>query len=223
MAPIDYSKWDNIDTDSEGENFAPKTPIQKAKTAPASSAEPSAEPASTGLATASGTVQAVIDRCDGERRNFMPWSATTLPTDHPVFSQPVPPVARLIRIPLVLHRVGTQSANQADLNNQIATYLNIDATSGFAPPEWQSYVGTVIAARKDRKTLLPQHLEGVWMYCDHILDIFGEGEGAPRRLYNRAAFEEWWKQYCEEQEDRPGKGGERDPDDWRAVSSPYEV
>lgn len=153
----------------------------------------------------------------------MPWSATTLPADHPIFSQPVPPVPRLIEVPLVLHRVGTQSANRADLDNQIATYINIDAISGFAPPEWQSYVGTVIAARKDRKPLLPQHLEGVWMYCDYILDLFGEGEGAPSRLYNRAAFEKWWKQYCEEQEDRPGKGGEQDPDDWRAVRSPYEV
>ena len=223
MAPIDYSKWDDIDTDSEGENFCPKTPAPKAKTAAVPAAEPSAEPASTGIAGAAGNVQAVIIRCDGERRNFMPWSATTLPADHPVFSQPVPPVPGLIEVPLVLHCVGTQSANRAYLDNQIATYLNIDATSGFAPPEWQSYVGTVIAARKDRKPLLPQHLEGVWMYCDHILDIFGEGEGAPRQLYNRAAFEKWWEQYCEEQEDRPGQGGQRDPEDWRAVRSPYEV
>jgi len=153
----------------------------------------------------------------------MPWSAITLPADHPVFSQPVPPVPGLIGVPLVLHRIGTQSANRVDLDNQIATYISIDAESGFAPPGWQSHVGTVIAARKDRKPLLPQHLEGVWMYCDHILDLFGEGEGAPSWLYNRAAFEKWWEQYCEEQGDRPGKGGGRDPDDWRAVRSPYEV
>ena len=153
----------------------------------------------------------------------MPWSATRLPADHAVFSQPVSPVPRLIGIPLVLHRVGTQSANRADLDNRIVTFLNIDTTSGVAPPEWQNHVGTVIAARRDRKPLLPQHLEGVWMYCEYILDLFGEGERAPSRLYNRAAFEKWWEQYCEEQGDRPGKGGGRDPDDWRAVRSPYEV
>ncbi|KAH7118454.1 hypothetical protein EDB81DRAFT_817553 [Dactylonectria macrodidyma] len=62
------------------------------------------------------------------------------------------------------------------------------------------------------------------MYCDHILDLFGKGEGAPRWLYNRQAFEEWWVGYCEEQKEfRPGKGGEKDPDDWRAVRSPYET
>ena len=136
----------------------------------------------------------------------------------------MPPVPGLIEVPLVVYRVGTQSANRADLDNQIATYLNIDAQSGFAPPEWQSYVGTVIAARKDRKPLLPQHLEGVWMYCDRILDLFGEGEGAPTWLYSRQAFEKWWERYCKEQREfRPGKGGEEDPDDWRAVRSLYEV
>ena len=119
---------------------------------------------------------------------------------------------------------GCKRLNRADLDNQIATYLNIDSESGFAPPVWQSYVGTVVVARKNRKPLLPHHLEGVWMYCDYILDLFGEGEGAPTYLYNRQAFEEWWKVYCEEQKEiRPGTGGENDPDDWRAVRSPYEM
>jgi hypothetical protein len=55
------------------------------------------------------------------------------------------------------------------------------------------------------------------MYCDRILDLFGEGEGAPRRLYNRQAFEKWWKRYCEEQMQF------RSTEDWLAVRSPYEV
>ncbi|KAK8929776.1 hypothetical protein H634G_01637 [Metarhizium anisopliae BRIP 53293] len=119
--------------------------------------------------------------------------------------------------------MGTKSANRADLDNQIATYLNIDSDSGFAPPAWQSHVGTVLVARKDRRPLLPQHLKGVWMYCDYILNIFGEGQGAPRWLYNRPAFEKWWERYCKEQKCmRSGKGGKHDPDDWRAVGSPYE-
>lgn len=159
-----------------------------------------------------------------EKGRLAPWSATTIKADHPVFSNPVAPVPGLIGIPLVLHRAGTRSANRADLDNQIATYLNIDAASGFAPPAWQSLVGTVLVARKDRKPLLPQHLEGVWMYCDYILDLFGEGDGAPARLYNRPAFEKWWVKYCTEQKQfRPGTGGEEDPDDWRAVRSPYEM
>lgn len=101
-------------------------------------------------------------------------------SDHPVFSNYVPPVPGLIEIPLVLHRVGIQPTNRADLGNQIATYLNIDSESGFAPQAWQSYVGTVLVARKDEKPLLPQHLEGMWMYYEYILDLFGEGEGHRR-------------------------------------------
>jgi hypothetical protein len=162
-------------------------------------------------------------RCEMEKGNFPPWSATTIPQDHPVFSQPVAPVPALIEIPLVLHRVGTRSTNRADLDNQIATYLNIDADTGFAPPAWQSHVGTVVVARKDKKPLLPTHLEGVWMYCDRILDLFGEGD-IPRRLYNRQAFQKWWKGYCEEQKRfRFGRGGEEDINDWREGRSPYEI
>ncbi|KAK7419612.1 hypothetical protein QQX98_003203 [Neonectria punicea] len=125
MAPIDYSKWDNIDTDSDSDLESPQ--------------------------------------------------------------------------PLVFHRVSTQSANRPDLDKQIATYLSIGPESGFVPQEWQTRVGTVVVARKDRKPLLAQHLEGVWMYCDYILDLFGEGRGAPRELYSRKAFEKWWLAYCEEQ------------------------
>lgn len=166
----------------------------------------------------------MIVRCDVEKLQLPPWSTTTIPVDHAIFSQSVPPIPRLIEVPLVFYRVGTRSANRADLDNQIATYINIDAASGFAPPEWQSFVGTVIVARKDKKPLLPHHLEGVWMYCDYILDIFGEGEGAPTQLYNRRAFEEWWGSYCEEQKQyRHGTGGEEDSDDWRSVKSPYGI
>ena len=105
--------------------------------------------------------------------------------DHPVFSNYIHPVPRLIEVPLVFHRVGTQSANRADLDNQMITYLNIGDESGFAPSEWRSYVGTVVVARKDKKPLLPQHLEGMWLFCCYILDLFGEGKGAPTRLHIR--------------------------------------
>ncbi|KAJ5900268.1 uncharacterized protein N7473_004338 [Penicillium subrubescens] len=223
MAPIDYSKWDNIDTDSEPETSSPAA-APKATLPPAPASLLSS--ISTSMATdgASAPIQAVVVRCEAEKVKDPPWSTTRIPANHDVFSRTVPPVPGLIEVPLVLHQLGTRSANRADLDNQIATYLNINPDSGFAPPAWQSHVGTIIVARKDRKPLLPQHLEGVWIYCDHILDLFGEGGGAPRWLYNRQAFGKWWAGYCEEQKEfRLGKGGEEDPDDWQAVRSPYEI
>ncbi|KAH7110394.1 hypothetical protein B0J13DRAFT_462476 [Dactylonectria estremocensis] len=199
---IDYLKWDNIDMDSEPEASPPSVPTPQA---PAPPALQSGAPATAAPSGTPGSIQAVIVR-----------SSRLL--------QSRTPIPGLIEIPLVLHHIGTQSTNRADLDNQIATYLNIDSEYGFAPPVWQSYVGTMLVAQKDKKPLLPQHLEGVWMYCDYILDVFGEGEGTPTHLYNRQAFEEWWKGYCEEQKEvRLGTGGENDPDDWRAVRSPYEM
>ena len=222
--PIDYSKWDNIDTDSEPETSPQQPPAPKPHPPPAPIASQSSASVPTATPSSSGSIQAVIIPCKADKHKSLPWSATTIPADHPVFSQSVPPIPALIEVPLVLHRVGTRSANQADLDNQIATYLNIDADSGFAPPVWQSHVGTIIVARKDKKPLLPQHLEGVWMFCDRILDLFGAGNGAPRRLYNRQAFETWWKGYCEEQKQiMSGMGRQEDLDAWQAVRSPYEI
>lgn len=153
------------------------------------------------------------------------WSATTVEADHGMFSRPVAPVPELLGIPLVCYDVGTQSAYQPDLDNQIITYLNIDPQTGFAPIQWRSHIGTVVVARRDRKDLLPHHLEAIWMYCDHILDLFGENEGVPpAHLYNQRAFEEWWEDYCMQQRrSRGGTGGEKDLNDWRAVRSPYEM
>ena len=224
MAPIDYSKWDNIDTDSESEVPPVKAPAGTANVPSPSDAQQPPTTISGAADNGTGSVQAVIVRCDFEKLKDAPWSATMIPENHPVFSEAVPPIPALVEVPLVIHRVGTQSRNRDDLDNQIATYLNIDLESGFAPSQWQSHIGTVIVARKDKKPLLPHHLEAVWMYCDHILDLFGDGVGAPRSLYRRKAFEDWWKGYCEEQRGfRFGDGGQNDPDDWREVKSPYDI
>ncbi|KAJ7508320.1 hypothetical protein B0H11DRAFT_23118 [Mycena galericulata] len=220
MARIDYSKWDNIDTDSDSE---PEP--QSGSTATSAAQQIPPQPSQAASSEPGTQIKAVIVRCDLDKRRGSPWSATTIPADHPAFALAVPPIPTLIEVPLVTYRVGTQGGlTNGDLDNQIATFLNIDAASGFAPPEWQSGVGTVIVARKDRKPLLPHHMEGVWMYCDSILDNFGDEGKAPRHRYSRAAFEKWWANYCKEQRGfRRGRGGEDDPDDWRDVKSPYEV
>ncbi|KAI2610256.1 uncharacterized protein GGS25DRAFT_254408 [Hypoxylon fragiforme] len=232
MSRIDYSKWDNIDTDSDTELKPEPKPKPKSepKPKPNTAPTPPAPQAAVGSAQTAtpaneGKIPAVILRCEKEKQNHPPWSAVNLASDHLAFEEnPVSPISALIEVPLMLHRVHSQFKNQWEQDNQIATYLMIDPITGFAPPQWQSWVGTVLAVRADRKPLLPHHLEGVWMYCDRILDIFGDGNGAPQHLYNRKAFEEWWEGYARTQKrNRPGKGGDTDPDDWRAVKSPYEM
>ncbi|KAK7415990.1 hypothetical protein QQZ08_012162 [Neonectria magnoliae] len=161
MAPIGYSKWGNIDTDSEPEDAQQQPPVLRGNP-PADASIPQSTPSPlTGEQDVPGPIHAVIVRCDVEKRTFLPWSAKMISKHHPVFSQAVPNIPRLIGVPLVIYREGTQSMNRVDLDNQVATYLNIDAESGFAAPEWRSHVGTVVVARKDKKPLLLHHLEGV--------------------------------------------------------------
>ncbi|EWZ28682.1 hypothetical protein FOZG_17687 [Fusarium oxysporum Fo47] len=64
---IDYSKWDNLDTDSERE---PPPPAALQSGAPAT-----ADPV-TG--STPGSIQAITVRCDGERARFTPWSVTSV-------------------------------------------------------------------------------------------------------------------------------------------------
>jgi hypothetical protein len=176
------------------------------------------------MADPSDDIQAVAMWCNLEMRvKRERWSATTIPADHPVFSKQVLPVPALIEVPLVLYRLGTWSDNVAELDNQAATYLNIDPDSGFAPPAWQECVGTVVVARKDRKPLLVLHLEVVWDYCSHILDCFGDGEGAPIKLYNRQAFQKYWEDYCAKQKLRSTEEGAENLNDLGMVKSPYEI
>ncbi|KJZ69112.1 hypothetical protein HIM_11502 [Hirsutella minnesotensis 3608] len=140
MAPIDYSKWDKcIDTDSEPEPSAAKSAPPPVNASPPLDTSASQSDA--------GKVEAVVVRCEVEKRRVPHWSAVTIPEDHAIFLQPVSPIPALIEVPLVLPRVGTDSVNRADLDNQIATYLNIDANSGFAPPVWESHVGTILNVR----------------------------------------------------------------------------
>lgn len=45
-----------------------------------------------------------------DKAPFPPWSATTIPSTHSIFSNPVvPPPPALLQIPLIFHRLGTQA------------------------------------------------------------------------------------------------------------------
>jgi hypothetical protein len=130
-----------------------------------------------------------------------------------------------------MRRTGTTSPTQADLDCQIATFLAINPTTCFAPPEWQSHVGTVIVARKDKKPLSMQHLEGFWMHTDAILDEFGNGGIDENEWYSAANYKRWWARYSEDA--RTARGGFQrasgmtvtpgGSDDWSKPGNPYDL
>ena len=153
--------------------------------------------ANSALATAAmhtgETVVAVRLACNKESGGF--WNVS-VPANHTMFDSPLLEVPAIMGIPLVIHRVGTQSNNRADLDCRIATFLNVKYEDGFAPREWQSHVGTCIVARKDKKPLSAEHLEAVWMYIDRLMDIFGEeGPEKAQKEISRDSFEEWFEDY----------------------------
>ena len=199
---------DDISPNSRPQIPKPTSTAQPSSTATAAtSSDP--QPSSS-----SETVKAVIVRCIGD--NGPSWSATTIPSDHPVFNNTVPPVPALLDFPIAIHRLGTPSNGAYDcLDNQAITYLNIEPESGFAPPQWQSGIGSVIVARKDKRDLSPEHYEAIWMYCDYILEYFGDGS-APKHLYNRQAFERWFAGY---KRDSAYNGRS----EWSSVAPLYEV
>ncbi|KAK3681020.1 hypothetical protein B0T22DRAFT_473730 [Podospora appendiculata] len=248
MAPIDYSKWDNLDTDSESEapsKAQPKpspaapaaAPPAAARKAPAAappaatsttaSTPSAANPPSTYNATPTA-VQGVMLRCNvdaAEHGDAPPWVATTLPADHDVFYRAAPaPVSEMIGIPLIIDRVrGLEEETPSHLDNAMAAALNVDPESGRAPASWRKNVGTVTVVRVDKKPLLVQQLEAIVKYCELVAARLAEG-GLPKGMLSRRGFEAWFETYCEEQKKvRMGTGGEGDVEDWREVRSPYEM
>ncbi|KAG6361041.1 hypothetical protein INS49_009260 [Diaporthe citri] len=200
---IDYSKWDNIDTDSDDEpvrsvpqpakSLKPQAK-QETPAQPSQASTSATDKSAANASTANEKIKAVIVRCIGDTTGPK-WSATTIASTHPIFEQQhesEAPLPALLGIPLIFRPLPSSQfdTRAGGLDNQIITYLNIELESGFAPPVWQSGVGTVLVARLDKKPLLEQHLEGVWM----------------------PAFEKWWARYAEETREYR--------DDWKNVPTP---
>ena len=95
----------------------------------------------------------------------------------------VSPVSRLLGFPLYISRVKPHSklTSRAAMDNQWATYMMINPSSGFAPMQWQSHVGPVIVWRRDGAvsaddmTLLNDFL------CN-LMDQYADGAVTPADL-----------------------------------------
>ncbi|OQE40079.1 hypothetical protein PENCOP_c006G08613 [Penicillium coprophilum] len=197
MPPVDYSKRDNMGTESDsglGTNSTAHPQVSQ-PTVPPSAPRTSSPTASNRIPSSLiDTVNAMLVRCKGDYGSL--WRIVTIPSNHAIFNNPVPPVPALLDFPIVVHQLGLFNTGiPGCLDNQSITYIHIDPKTGFAPPEWQSGVGSVIVARKDKKDLPLEHYETIWMYCDRILDYSGNGIGEPECWYNRKEFERWFASY----------------------------
>lgn len=165
--------------------------------------------------------RAVLSKCNGDFEQDpgtgIAWVQQSIPPDHEIFSAQPAPLPALLDIPLVFHKLPTNPTGSDDfMDNEKITRLNIDPDTGLAPPQWQSGVGTVLVARTDGKHLIYPHIEAILAYCEKISEIFGNGDGAPRHMYNRKSFEEFWFEYRARTADNWSYM-------WRNVGSPYEA
>ncbi|KAK4888622.1 hypothetical protein LTR27_012517 [Elasticomyces elasticus] len=77
-----------------------------------------------------------------------PFREADIPSNHAMFDGSPPlEVPAILGIPMVIHRVGTKSSDRADLDCQIATYLNIKyfgwpGAATVAVPRWELPGGT---------------------------------------------------------------------------------
>lgn len=55
----------------------------------------------------------------------------------------------------------------------------------------------VTVMRKDGKPLTHESIETIWMYHDHLLDLFGDG-ATPRRMMTSDGFKKYCANYKEE-------------------------
>jgi len=129
------------------------------------------------------------------------YADATAPRDHPMFSIPPVPISQKIGFPLIVQRPSPHPPRGQASNNQHATWLMIDPTSGFAPSEWQGGIGTVIVARADMEPLDTSTLGAITDYVSDILDAFGDGLGRAQKYYNRQKLDEFIVDHLKMQQD----------------------
>ncbi|KAJ7640878.1 hypothetical protein DFH06DRAFT_1215498 [Mycena polygramma] len=149
-----------------------------------------------------GTVRGMIIACDADRRSGLGFTEIDLDKTHPIHTQGIVcPVSAKVGLPIVIYRHLKENPlsmrRDPGLDNQKATFLMIDPVSGFAPPEWQMCVGSVTVMRKDGKPLTQESMETIWMYHDHLLDLFGDGT-PPTRTMTSDGFKRYCAKYKEE-------------------------
>ncbi|KAJ6587146.1 hypothetical protein DFH09DRAFT_869407, partial [Mycena vulgaris] len=151
-------------------------------------------------ALAEGIVRGMILGCESDRQNGI-FNEIDIDAAHPIHTRGIVcPVSAQVGLPIVIYRHLQEDPLSMDrdpgLDNQRATFLMIDPESGFAPPQWQMCVGSVTVMRQDGKPLTRQSIETIWMYHDHLLDLFGDG-AVPRRVMTREGFVRYCRNYKE--------------------------
>jgi len=102
--------------------------------------------------------------------------SVTIPADHPSWAKgTLSPVSTLVDMPLLIYKEVPLPRDTpriwAERECQVATFMMIDLTSGFAPPRWQDDIGPALVVRADQKPLTVHDLARFWSYCCKLMDM----------------------------------------------------
>ncbi|KAF4610345.1 hypothetical protein G7Y89_g15775 [Cudoniella acicularis] len=172
-----------------------------------------------------------IDFDKKENKRWERYSEVSVAKDHAIWKEPSTEASRIMGLPLLVHQLPPNPAlTGSDLDNPPATYLNLTVDPkkaemwGFAPPEWQNQVGSVLVVRKDGKSL---SREQAWALAEYmqfrVADALGDtndpGDVRQRRatilkILNWKCFDAFLENFKVEMTDADGK-------DWSNVRSPF--
>lgn len=186
-------------------------------------------------------VKGVMIRCEGdnalhvnETGRWDRYAEVDVPRDHPIWKESPTAASKMMGLPLLLHKLPENPAwgknDHTRFDNQPATFLNLTVDPknedmwGFAPPEWQSEIGSVLLVRQDGKDI---SREQAWALAEYmqfrVSDAFEgameSGEEQQRRaavlkMLNWKRFETWLENFRVEM-----TGADYKP--WTDVKSPF--
>jgi hypothetical protein len=127
-------------------------------------------------------IPCVMLHCTGDGRRY---EDITVPSADPIFTFESIPLMERLGYPLVMRRTHYNLHRSPDTDNQHATWLNINPSTGWAPDAWQHSIGNVIVANPDKTPLTSDTLAAITDYVSDILDVFGEegAESVAERFY----------------------------------------
>lgn len=124
------------------------------------------------------------------------------PKTHSMFTECSPngncPALALCGVPFVVKKIESRTSlrERYHYDNQWATYMMIDPISGFAPPEWQSYVGSVLIYRPGGKHCGGDDVGVVNHFLNDILDKYPEGRSFDPMTWLNPRFFQKYARRC---------------------------
>jgi hypothetical protein len=126
----------------------------------------------------SDTVKGVKITCEGDQLIFGAdkYVSVNVPLDHPIFDNPLintSYLSKMLGLAVVAWKYPPHQSwesNIGNFDNPEATYLFLETNEmsdsfGWAPPEWQTEVGSVLVVRRDLEDLMPEDVGELCYFC----------------------------------------------------------